>query len=573
MNMSTFVSGETAPNSTSHLAKWLGEIKHNPATNEQWHMLRNIGETRGLANAYTRYAESGDKFAQTHEVYFKKHEAISPSEFVTSLLDFAADPNSSSSLLVRAQALEVGMDEFHRAKLHSQKNHQPLPSALADIEAGLSSVFDGHVGEPMGVSHYGIGSSGDTFMWATRALIEFDNFDSDCVFPDWHEYSFDPIGQVNPLPYFAGKLVNRLINDPQTGTRFLPPAVIHDAFKTALDFRGSEYQEALSPQSHINQFSKLARLTRSGGFEHDEPIEYFYSLPKEEGIEYAKLCNNLYDAAAGLREVFPEAVAEDVAHGAQALAANALFALRHHHQNNFETNTEIGLKFGGALPVEYHGDEPMQTLRQLTDALKHLRTTVTSPNTKTIKSAEGKGFVMYRLIDTTTDIPPSVAVYLRSAGDVAFDPHYEFGRPGVGVEATINYMVDTSGGLPVLEKRGRSPQSISIRLDREGELPGETKAQRDPTREDGSISLDVGSILSDPASLDARVGRLLALGNVLYAQKAQKEAGLNHVQPKDQTFGQAEAFASLARAVKGQCSERGLTMTSLVRLFAHLHAA
>lgn len=140
-----------------------------------------------------------------------------------------------------------------------------------------------------------------------------------------------------------------------------------------------------------------------------------------------------------------------------------------------------------------------------------------------------------------------VLLYIRPEGAKGYDPNFEYGN-FKGVEASISFIVNPTD--PKHLRSDKDPQGVSIRFDREGRAPHETpfSEDRDPTREEGSISLDVSSGLGDGRHMPVKIGRLIAAGNILRAAKTGGEVSLHHnVNHFDQQrYGNREGFAKLA---------------------------
>lgn len=146
---------------------------------------------------------------------------------------------------------------------------------------------------------------------------------------------------------------------------------------------------------------------------------------------------------------------------------------------------------------------------------------------------------------------PKVLLQVREQGAKigAHDATREFDG-----EARINFLVNIKTDEPIPEELSQPlrQQALSIRLDREGTvwIPGASVAipESDPTRQQGSLSLDIGSIYGEPDNPNVEIGRLLAIGNALIAEKRGEKANFNHVREVfDPKFGDAEVFADVVR--------------------------
>lgn len=140
-------------------------------------------------------------------------------------------------------------------------------------------------------------------------------------------------------------------------------------------------------------------------------------------------------------------------------------------------------------------------------------------------------------------------IYIRPEGAAGYDEQYEYGNRS-GVEASISFITNPLN--PHSLRPDKDPGGVSVRFDREGRAPDEApnSPDRDPTREDGLISLDVSSIIGKKESPATRIGRLFAAGNRLRAKALGTLDSLHHNILSDQTYGKAENFAGLARRIE-----------------------
>jgi hypothetical protein len=193
---------------------------------------------------------------------------------------------------------------------------------------------------------------------------------------------------------------------------------------------------------------------------------------------------------------------------------------------------------------------------------------------RVVRSVHQESFSIYRLFDREGENIGSV--YIRPRGAHTYDQDLEYGRNGEGVEASISYVVDPyrqPGELIELGKhRKPGPDTrISIRLDREGVTPEArgSDAKRDPTQEQGTLSLDVGSIIGDESWLGTKLGRFLAWGNYLRTLSEGKPTQLNHVtrffHPET---GTADWFAREAEGLIGQLERKRFRLDDLEKKYS-----
>lgn len=153
-------------------------------------------------------------------------------------------------------------------------------------------------------------------------------------------------------------------------------------------------------------------------------------------------------------------------------------------------------------------------------------------------------FIIYRF---TSEISGSALLYIRPEGAHKYDKNYEYGN-AMGVEASISFIVNPTEAHHV--RSDKDPDAVSIRFDREGRLVDDSPfaLDRDPTREDGTISVDISSGLGDTSRLPVKIGRFIAAGNILRARKTGSHESLHHnTNYFDQRkYGKASGFSKLA---------------------------
>ena len=156
-------------------------------------------------------------------------------------------------------------------------------------------------------------------------------------------------------------------------------------------------------------------------------------------------------------------------------------------------------------------------------------------------------FVMYRLAGQSAG---NMLIYIRPEGAYGHDKQMEYGNRQ-GVEASISFMVDPLNPHKLLLPK--DPDAVSIRFDHEGRLVDEApnSERRDPTRRDGLISADLSSGMGSASSLAVKIGRFVAAGNRIRANRRGTEDSLHHNTNyfDQEKYGDADGFAHLARSV------------------------
>ncbi len=169
--------------------------------------------------------------------------------------------------------------------------------------------------------------------------------------------------------------------------------------------------------------------------------------------------------------------------------------------------------------------------------------------------------------DKNTGKRVHMAVQTRALGVLGANRNPELEFDG---EARLNFLVDYSyrrgEDIRLIEKIDSQDRSnaFSLRLDRESidwNHGFSAIEHNDAGREEGEISLDVGSLSfgadgkPNESSVSDRVGRIVALGNVLSNQEDEREKGerleLNHNRRSfGKEFGQASSFAKIVRVAE-----------------------
>ncbi|MGB4761851.1 MAG: hypothetical protein WBP12_00675 [Candidatus Saccharimonas sp.] len=188
----------------------------------------------------------------------------------------------------------------------------------------------------------------------------------------------------------------------------------------------------------------------------------------------------------------------------------------------------------------------MEVLHALEKSLELQHTVITSPDVSVsrVVDEDTEQFMIYRFSSAEHG---DALLYIRPEGAKGYDRDFEYGNRR-GVEASISFIVNPTD--PHHLRSDKDPHGVSIRFDREGRIVGESpfSEDRDPTRLDGIISLDISSELGDGRYTPVKIGRLIAAGNILRAERIGTEISLHHNTNylDQQVYGNRGGFAKLA---------------------------
>lgn len=190
-------------------------------------------------------------------------------------------------------------------------------------------------------------------------------------------------------------------------------------------------------------------------------------------------------------------------------------------------------------------DESLEVLQGLNDMFRTKLAILRADDLRITKVNEDESqFVIYRFM---SEKEGNFLWYIRPEGAHGYDRQYEYGNRK-GVEASTSTIVNPENPHELLLPKDSG--GVSIRFDREGRQVGEApdSADRDPTRADGLISVDVSSIMGPADSLAVRIGRMIAAGNRIRARRQGTPDSLHHnTNYLDQEkYGHAAGFADLA---------------------------
>lgn len=188
--------------------------------------------------------------------------------------------------------------------------------------------------------------------------------------------------------------------------------------------------------------------------------------------------------------------------------------------------------------------EGIEIVKALGKSLKLIQEVVTAEDVQAHQvNADATHFLMYRF---SSEQHGDALLYIRPEGAKGHDAHLEYGNRS-GVEASISFIVNPSD--PQHLDIYKDPQGVSIRFDREGRRTDESpfSDERDPTRADGSMSVDISSLMGDGRHMPVKIGRFIAAGNLLRAAKTGGHESLHHNNNyfDQDRYGTAEGFAKL----------------------------
>ncbi len=295
---------------------------------------------------------------------------------------------------------------------------------------------------------------------------------------------------------------------------------------------GEDYGDAIldiaehaSPEQSAHIFETIRSLrTRTGEF-----AKMFQAIdPKLANATERALNGRITDALTSLQEVAVRgSLHEDVAP----------------HQKKadyiYDGRFDIGVgSMGEAIEILDGLEKTFGLMHDIIDA-KDIKITK-------VNNGENQ-FVLYRLMSGAIG---NMMVYIRPEGAYGYDKNIEHGNRK-GVEASISFMVDPIDPHKLLMPK--DPSAVSIRFDHEGRLVDEPpdSDKRDPTRKDGLISVDVSSGVGRSDSLPVQIGRFIAAGNRIRAQREGTEDSLHHNTNyfNQDKYGDSDGFAWLARGV------------------------
>lgn len=506
------------------------------------------------------------------------------------LADFAADPSSPHKLLVRIEALETSLkigygteilgdqfDPVHDVKLwrtaeiaKSHNLYARLWPDESDLQASILGPIDqlalieGISTSIYGADHrYVMGEAG-------KETIPTD-------YPAFTILFLDKIVGLSAQEYLT-------ISQQAAVDKFLPLALAINAELSRANGLPTTPNQKITDWHYMRHITHLKKI----GEEYNLPVSELINNPSAESKQYIKALSDLLYRRVAV-DVFPEEFQAGAEEGFKQLVADAVYAVNVHLRNGRRTSASLPLSGSDKeLPLTLEGDEPLQLLQALVAACKQLHTikentyvfrSAYEPRTpyqrkRTLKVTDSQDYGLYRII--MPDSSMNASVYVRPMGAETYDAALEYGRNGEGVEASISYVVDPSlpAGKPIKvgKHRGKQPDNrISIRLDREGVRPSERGqgTSRNPRQAEGTLSLDVGSVIGDEDWTGTKLGRFLAWGNLLRTQATKQATQLNHVtryfSPQD---GKADYFAQACEQLRADLEACRLDSKDITQLFS-----
>lgn len=307
-----------------------------------------------------------------------------------------------------------------------------------------------------------------------------------------------------------------------------------------------------------NQFIESFLALEHGEDFGEVLLDIAEAAPQEDMQELLETIGEFREMSTAFSQLFPEEIQSATEKAMSERLTELLALVREVSVNGaYETEDLNGLD----VPIEVRDLPTMiEDITTLKESISQLIESVGSNTAQAVTQSKEEGFALYRFMPSQ-EAPRPALLYIRPEGAYGYDPQIEYGRPGEGVEASISFIANPGSDEYISPyKKGRAQDELSIRLDREGLEPGysPTDTDRDPTRETGTISLDIGSILGRGESFGTRIGREIAAGNQLRAQRLGIKPRLNHNSEAfdQERFGTSEGFAGLARKMDSMAMAR-----------------
>lgn len=511
---------------------------------------------------------------------------IPQEEDIDALIDFAADPTASPSLIVRALAFDYAANAILSKDWDDPTIKAELDEFIPPNLQAMSTFIRRPQGEwydeKLGWVHGERNSLFPARLYRAIALevSRIDGLSKGTIVTEWNDHGYtNDFGDVydDNIPATAFLLLESLSERMASYDRGSEP---HNFSRFAkLIPLALEIQRV----TYILDKMNIVDIAPNDMQEMEVDSEEIRDLlqHKESAEPYIEVFGNLNQVTQLLPNVFPEEYRAGVAAGATALFNDALYAVRAHLDNGGKTTENLPLNGGDrTLPLELGGDEPLALIQSMTAAIKELSNTLSDPSLGVTEVSKDASFQIYRL---WKDGAPgsNVSVYIRPFGAGAYDGALEYGRNNEGVEASISYVVDADLSPDKIIRLGKTrgtqtDNRISIRLDREGIRPaerGKAGSARDPIQEEGTLSLDIGSVIGDDNWLGTKVGRFLAWGNVLRNSRLEQSNQLNHsteyFTPQD---GHAKTFGRAALVLSHNLSAKKLDIKQLTERLAGVQA-
>lgn len=489
---------------------------------------------------------------------------INEAEF-DSLINFALDPVSSPSLIVRAQALENAIDGLREQSPYAEELEERRQQV---VEFMGEEIYRGRTRMLIAGSEGGADPFGLTILrYFMRTIADKEGMDLELLFPDRGQWIGESIRASDPIPTAAFAMLRSLAYIQMRPDGKLPVGPMAKLVPLA-----AEIQQAEGGEIDVLNASGIAYLTYAA-----EGVASFLELASKDAAPYQEALESLKQSTALLKDIFPTDYAEGIEAGALELAANCMYAVRYHLANGKQTEGKLPLNqdFNNCLDITLTGEEPLELMQLLEASIRQLHRTVLDPEMVATKVNKTGDFNLYRIWDGRS-LMSAVSVYVRPIANSSYDSSFEYGRNGRGVEASISYVIDPlaeEGSLIEVGKhRKKGPDNrVSIRLDRE--CRDWKTDDRDPTQFDGKVSLDIGSVLGGEQWLGTRIGRFIAWGDMLRTQSTKRILGLNHVVvSRGYWDGTLVNFAGYATEMIEKFEDRSLSNTEVVALLAGAQA-
>ena len=328
------------------------------------------------------------------------------------------------------------------------------------------------------------------------------------------------------------------------------------------------------------QFAEAFLATEFGDDYGDAILDIAEHAERHQAMHIFETVNTLRVRTGEFAEMF-KAIDPKFAHATEKAfnerITDALTALQevavkgHLHQDVAPHQKKADYVHDGRFDIAVHSiEEATEIIDGLEKTFGTMHKITTAEDLKITKvNSDETQFVMYRLAGQSAG---NMLIYIRPEGAYGHDKQMEYGNRQ-GVEASISFMVDPLNPHKLLLPK--DPDAVSIRFDHEGRLVDEApnSERRDPTRRDGLISADLSSGMGSASSLAVKIGRFVAAGNRIRANRRGAEDSLHHNTNyfDQEKYGDADGFAHLARSVIRQIeSMKKILRSKKIGMAAHV---
>lgn len=250
-------------------------------------------------------------------------------------------------------------------------------------------------------------------------------------------------------------------------------------------------------------------------------------LPEAELKELLGSINSFRTSVEQISHAFPETEAEAIKNGALERLTEILEVA-----NFVAENGSIEWSIYQKYPINVQSiNELIKDVSRLAVNLDRMAeatnsNTVELEREETINSDPDNEFRLYK--SHIDDGKPNVLIHTRRKPAKDGHPDIEYGTSGNGVEASANIMIATDGSdTPSILRNERRQAVISFRIDRDGVNSSRNKKVQS-TSMHGRISVEIGSLKDAEDSFGTRIGRLIALGNILRNKHKSQQTGEKH---------------------------------------------